>query len=236
MVEDEGEAEKPPVTLQAELGLTASVEAVLRTRTDFSIQHLLAATYFSRQVANVERAHAGEKFGSFFEEILWFSSACVLSCAAALEAYANELFVDRAQHFPDLRSDIVDKLWELYEQKPTLEKFDMALYIKQKPPLERGSRPTQDVAALIALRNGLTHFKPEWDDEQVEHAKISKRLADRFAPSPFLADQEPIFPKGWATSGCTRWAVQAAVSFLQDFEISAGVPPRVTKLADRLNG
>jgi hypothetical protein len=215
------------------VGLRLTMSAEARTRMNFSIQHLFAASHFSKQVATVEYAHAEEAFGAFFEEILWLSSACVLLCVAALEAYANELFVDRAQHFPDLRSDIADKLWELYEQKPTLEKFDMALYIKQKPPLERGSRPTQDVADLIILRNGLTHFKPEWDNEQVEHAKISKRLADRFVASPFLTDQEPIFPRRWATAGCTRWAVESAVSFLQDFEISAGLPPKIMKFAER---
>src|SRR5437667_6967447 len=121
-------------------------------RFNFAIQHLLGAAHFSRHVAELEQAHTGKMFGGFFDEILWFSSACVLSCSAGLEAYANELFVDRSEHFPDLRPEVADKLWELFEQKPTLEKFDMALLLKKKPVLDRGSRPTQDVAALVALR------------------------------------------------------------------------------------
>lgn len=212
------------------------MKATATFRTNFSIQHLLAAAHFSRHVAGVEQAHAGESFGAFFEEIIWFSSACVLSCCAGLEAYANELFVDRSEHFPDLRPQIADKLWELFEQKPTLDKFDMALLLKQKALLDRGSRPMQDVAALIALRNGLTHFKPEWENEQEEHAKLSQRLASKFVPSPFLVGREPLFPKRWASHGCTQWALKSCVDFLNNFESLSGVPPRATKFAARLNG
>jgi|SRR5450759_2056134 hypothetical protein len=165
--------------------VTAVGEVKAAVRVNLSHQHLLAAFHFSRHVADVEQVHTGETFGAFFEEIFWFSSACVLSCSAGLEAYANELFVDRSEHFPDLRPEVADKLWELFEQKPILEKFDMALLLKQKPLLDRGSRPTQDVAVLIDLRNGLTHFKSEWDNEQAAHVRLSKRLAHLFVPSPF---------------------------------------------------
>ena len=128
---------------------SASVAATATLRTNLSIPHFLGAARFSKQVAEIELANEGKPFGAFFEEILWFASACVLSCVAGLEAYANELFVDRSEHFPDLRAEIADKLWELFEQKPLLEKFDMALLLKQKPLLQRGVSPTQDVVALI---------------------------------------------------------------------------------------
>ena len=220
----------------AVIAAAARVEAEAALRTNFSILHLLAAAHFSRHVADLEQAHTGEPFGAFFEEIVWFSSACVLSCSAGLEAYANELFVDRSEHFPDLRPEVADKLWELFEQKPTLEKFDMALLLKKKPVLDRGSRPTQDVAALVALRNGLTHFKPEWENEQMMHAKLSQKLAHRFVPSPFLAVAESIFPRRWATHGCTQWALKSCFDFLTGFESLAGVPARVANFAARLSG
>jgi len=205
-------------------------------RANLSIHHLLAAAHFSRHVSEIEHSHAGEPFGEFFEEVLWFSSACVLSSVAGLEAYANELFVDRSQHFTDLRAEIIDKLWELFEQKPTLEKFDMALLLKKKPLLNRGCRPTQDVAALVALRNGLIHFKPEWDDEKAVHARISQQLTHRFKPSPFLPDPEWIFPRRWATHGCTAWAVESSVAFLSEFESISGVPSKLAKFIERLKG
>jgi hypothetical protein len=187
-------------------------------------------------VAEIEAANAGKPFGTFFEEILWFASACVLSCVAGLEAYANELFVDRSEHFPELRADIADKLWELFEQKPLLEKFDMALLLKQAPLLIRGVPPAQDVAALIVLRNGLTHFKPEWDNEQTVHARISQQLEKRFLASAFLPNSEAVFPRRWSSHGCTRWAVASVFAFVKDFEAQAGVPPKIVRFRERLNG
>ena len=216
--------------------LRATDTATATVRTSLSIQHLLGAARFSRQVAEIEAANAGIPFGSFFEEILWFASACVLSCVAGLEAYANELFVDRSEHFPELRADIADKLWELFEQKPLLEKFDMALLLKQKPLLNRGVAPAQDVAALIALRNGLTHFKPEWDNELTVHARISQQLGNRFVASAFLPNTEAVFPRRWASHGCTRWALASAFAFVKEFEAQAGVPPKIVKFRERLNG
>jgi hypothetical protein len=57
------------------------------------------------------------------------------------------------------------------------------------------TNPNKDIAALVALRNGLTHFKPEWDDEAKRHKELSNKLQGHFAPSPFLPDQS-LFPAG----------------------------------------
>jgi hypothetical protein len=213
---------------------SATLAATATLRTNLSIHHFLGAARFSRQVAEIEQVNAKQPFGEFFEEILWFGSACVLSCVAGLEAYANELFVDRSEHFPDVRAEIADKLWELFEQKPLLEKFDMALLLKQRPLLDRAAPPTQDVAALIALRNGLTHFKPEWDNQQKAHARIAQQLAGRFEPSAFLPNTEAVFPRRWASHGCTRWAVRSSFLFVEEFETRTGVPARIVKFRDRL--
>lgn len=205
-------------------------------RFNFAIQHLLGAAHFSRHVAELEQAHTGKMFGGFFDEILWFSSACVLSCSAGLEAYANELFIDRSQHFPDLRPEDADKLWDVIQRNRTLEKFDFALLLKQKPLLGQWSRLTEDVRALIDLRNRITHFKSQWDGKTGAHAEVSRTLEDRFEPSPFLPDTESLFPRRWATHGCTRWALKSCVDFLIAFESLSGVPARVAKHAARLTG
>jgi hypothetical protein len=212
-----------------------NMDAKGAVRFNFSIEHLRAAAHFSRHVAELEQANTVEIRGAFFDEILWFSSACVLSCAASVEAYVNELFIDRAEHFPDLRPEVADTLWELIERKPTLKKFDMAFMLKQKTLLDRGSRPTEDVVALFELRNRITHFRPQWDGTIGPHAELSRTLENRFAPSPFLADTESLFPRRWATHGCTKWAVESCVEFLNVFESCAGVPARVAKHSARLS-
>jgi len=34
--------------------------------------------------------------------------------------------------FPEIKPEIMAKLWELYEQKPPLEKFEFALLLKSR--------------------------------------------------------------------------------------------------------
>ena len=46
-------------------------------------------------------------------------------------------------------SELLDKLWETFEQKPILEKFGFALLLRGKPPLDMEENPQQDVTAVI---------------------------------------------------------------------------------------
>ncbi|SRR6266581_2088980 len=226
-----------PIT-QATIAVTDAPDKTSITtalRSSFSVLHLFSAASFSRATAAIEGENSGQSFGQFWEHILAYATAAVLTSVAALEAYANELFVDPPKIFPDLRVEVMACLWELYEQKRPLEKFELALLLKQADPFDRGAAPYQDVAALIKLRNALTHFKPEWENEQVEHAKVSAVLAGRFDPSPFLGPTEPLFPKRWATHGCTVWAVRSVVKFINEFDQRAGLPSLLTPFAERLN-
>ena len=199
--------------------------AKISTRMNFAVQHHFAAARFSRSVTAIENAHAGEEIADFWDEILHNSVACVFSCAASLESYANEMFVDRDVAFPSYRSELLDKLWETFELKPILEKFEFALLLREKRKLDRGTRAYESASALIELRNALTHFKPEWTDLATRHRKLSKRLDGKFSPSPFLND-ELVFPRRWATQGCTKWAVETVLSFAREFEALGDMPPK----------
>ena len=99
-----------------------------------------------------------------------------------------------------------------------MEKYDLALTLRAAPPLYKGLPAYQNVDALVHLRNALIHFKPEWDDAQVKHKKLSARLQYKFALSPFLPAHEPLFPKGCMSHGCAEWAVTSVVGFLTDFQ------------------
>jgi hypothetical protein len=229
-------SEAKSLTEDTSMHLDAGMALSSAVLSNFAIQHLLAANHFSRHVAEVENAHTGKPFGAFFEEILWFSSACVLSCCAGLEAYANELLLDHAKHLPELSPELVAKFWNLIERKPVFDKLDMALLLKKKALLSRDTRPTKDVATIVYLRNSLTHFKPEWDNEQVKHAELSRQLEHRFTPSQFLPAEDPIFPRRWATHGCMQWALKSCVDFLIDLESRANLPPKVGEYASQLRG
>lgn len=216
----------------------AAVDSIqARVISSLSITHFLSAASFSRKVGQLESDHVGEVFGDFFEEIHSYSIATIFSLVAALEAYANELFVlYKDVIFPDLRNDVVAKLWELYEKKPTVEKYDLALFLANKSPLGKGGRPYQDIDALIKLRNGLVHYRPEWSDEQVEHRKISAAISGKAIGSSFYSAETPLFPRAWSSHGTVLWALNSSIEFVEKFESQMGIASNLLPFKDRLRG
>jgi len=201
-------------------------QATATTRVNLAVQHLLAAASFSREVGLLEKQHTGEQFAGFWEDIFHQAIACVLTTVASLEAYANELFFDREKTFPEYSPELLHNLWTTYEAKSIVEKFEFALLLRKKPPLERGARPFQDVKVLVELRNALTHFKPEWANEANEHKKLSAKLAGKVEGSPFLTADTLLFPRKWASHSCTTWAIKSTIAFAEAFEAAGDFPSK----------
>lgn len=232
---DPSENEMPAVHGEGSFrGSGAVASGIARTRTNFGVSHLLSAATFSRRLAELEAENAGKKLGPFWQDVLANATAAVFTCVAGLESYVNELYADHAIVFPEVRAQLMAKIWGLYEQKPLLDKYELALLIKQVEPLDAGAPPYQDVAILIKLRNALVHFKPEWFDEQKAHATLSKNLQGKIQLSPLFDPAEPLFPRGWASHSCARWAVDSVTAFILEFERRAGLPSKLAKFTDRL--
>jgi hypothetical protein len=66
-----------------------------------------------------------ESSAIFWDEILHNSIACVFASTASLEAFANELFDDRANVFPGYSTELLDKLWETFEMKPLSKSLNL---------------------------------------------------------------------------------------------------------------
>lgn len=47
---------------------------------------------------------------------------------------------------------------------------------------------------LVYLRNSITHYKPEWDDELRKHANIATRLQGQFPDNRFALTNQTFFP------------------------------------------
>jgi hypothetical protein len=186
------------------------------------VQHMCAAARFSREVGKLECENAGQLSGEFWYAIFDNAVACVLTATASLEAYANQVFSDREILFSSYPAPLLHNLWETYEQKPILEKFEFALLLLNKPQLVRGAKTYDHVRVLIDLRNALTHFKAEWENEADEHKKISAKLANKFIVGPYFSTDQLLFPQRWASHSCTIWAVQSAMAFAREFERLAG--------------
>jgi len=212
---------EPPKAVSGELTATLPrmvMAASASVRTNLSLQHLLGAARFARQAYQVEQENAGQPFGAFFEELVHLVIAAVTLSVASLEAAANELYADGPQHFPAYSKEVLDAVWDLAEKSPFMGKYDLALTLRAAPSLDKGQPVYQNIDALVHLRNALVHFKPEWDDAQVKHKKLSARLQGKFQRSPFIHTNEPLFPKACMSHGCAEWAVKSVVGFLADFQ------------------
>lgn len=205
-------------------------------RPNFSVTHLMSAARFSRHTGEVENANKGQPFGPFFEELLTYASGSILLSVAALESYANELFVDTPSNFPDVKPDVLEKKWAEIEKKSSiLEKFSTALTLLDAKAFDKGAQPYQDTRKLICLRNELTHFKPEWLHKQLKHDKLSRQLQGRFEGSPFLLDKdEGLFPHRFASHSCTKWAVETCLAFAAEFESKSGLESRFSAFQKKL--
>src|SRR4051812_27561615 len=139
---------EPTTAPSASRSATRSSAPTTGFRMQFAGQHLLAAASFSRRVGELEAQHKGETFGPFFDEILWNATASVILSAASLEAYVNEIAADRGRHFKGHAPELVDALWEKSERDQLLDKYDLALLLLGKTPLDRGAKLCQNVHAL----------------------------------------------------------------------------------------
>jgi hypothetical protein len=113
----------------------------------YAAGHLSTALRFSRRVATEENA------GKDQQVIRDYATACVLAAVAALESYANELFFQPRATFPEHSAKLLGEIWELSDRKPILDKFNIALRIKNKPTFNEKISPAKNVVLLIDLRN-----------------------------------------------------------------------------------
>jgi hypothetical protein len=197
--------------------------AIARFRMDLAVQHMLAVARFARRVAEIESENSCQPLGNFFDEIISYTMATILSSVAAIEAHINETFVDADTHFPEVEKTLRNEIWNVVEQKEILEKYQWAMVLKGKPRLDRSSSAFQHAVSLIKLRNAIVHFKPEWYDEQKVHKKIEDRLKGKFRLSPFISSG-PFFPQKCMSHGCAAWSVNAALAFEDAFSKESGLP------------
>lgn len=196
----------------------AHLKGTLSVRSNLSAWHILAAGQFAREAGAIEELNKGKPFGDFYQDIASNVMAAVFFSVAALEAAINELFTDADKTIPEHPTELTDEFWKLFEQKPSiLPKYEWALLLKGKEPLDRGAPPYQNADNLISLRNELVHYKPEWSYEDRKHKKLESRLIGKFDLSPFLAEGDSFFPKRCMCYSCAIWSVKTALNFMAAF-------------------
>lgn len=190
-----------------------------RTISTFAWQHLKAATIFRYRVAVLENEHLNEPFGSFFEEVRSYASACLMSSAASLEALINELFIEHDGKLRAKLANFEEEFWgkDGIERKAILAKYQIALKFLGMEKLDEQSSLFRDAWALIELRNALVHYKPTWDPDRQRKIDLIEVLDGRFPISPFLDDGADFVSMKCMSAGCAAWAVTTTLTFMREF-------------------
>ena len=213
------------------------IKGSIQQRYNFAVQHLAAAARFARLCFQVEARNSGKPFGPFYDEIRSYATAAVFSSVAALEANINEVFADAQDgsiSFGTLNSKLLNEIWKLIETKQILEKYQFALLIQGKDRMSKDEEEYRFANTLIAARNALVHFKPEWHHQQKMHEKISRNLKGKFQLSTFLEENVPIFPMRCMTHCFADWAIRSSLSFASRFAQESGTPSKFEQFLDRL--
>jgi hypothetical protein len=217
-------ATEAPKSTEAQSGAArrsgAEIEGTARVIANFAVQHLQAAKLFRDQVIRLEAEHTADPDGDVFNEIRSYGGACLMSCAAGLEALINEFFI---AHYSPLRAKLGDferQFWGKtgIENQTFLRKYQTALRLLGAKTFDQQGRPFRDVWALHELRNALVHYKPTWDPEQHRATNLQDELGSRFALSPFADASSHFVAVKCMSAGCARWAFQATLDFIADFD------------------
>lgn len=209
----------------------------LRQKSAFALQHLKAAAKFSRQCGKIQEQNIGNPLGAFYDDQMACVSAAVMLSVASLESNVNEYLSEPEKLFPDLNDQARSEVCELISPLSILDKYQKVLSIRGGNVYDKGSNPFQDADILVALRNELVHFHPEWHDEQERHRTLGGKLQYKFELSPFITEETGVlFPQRIISHGCTKWAVKSTLVFMENFSNRLEVGSRFREFGADLKG
>jgi hypothetical protein len=219
--------------------------------TNWSAIHIQSAGYFARQAGAVEsRAKADRKDmqdANVSIALHACSAGAVFLSVAFVEATINELFLGAclqtapagslAQQLDDNQRVVLAAGWDSAlkagtrktRDKSTLPKYQEALALLGAKPFDEKAPPYDHVQKLIAVRNDLIHYRPEWRTTysvQRPETVVSLGLANRFPLSPTLP---PAFLgeslHGYIGHGLAAWAVKSCFEFSEQFHARLKLKP-----------
>jgi hypothetical protein len=211
-------------------------------RTYLSSHYLWAAEHFAALARKVESHPSRVGFDLRHRS---YVVAAISQSAAFAEALINELLKDAADsqlgYLATVEPSVLQGLaayWDTDEGfSRILSKYQVALVVARRPPLNNGEQPYQDMALLLELRNILVHFRPETVSSAATQ-KIDKKLKGKFEIDPALKDMgNPFFPDKCLGAGCAAWSVSAARAFTDEFCRCLEITPNYQQINwDRVPG
>ncbi len=206
-------------------------------RSELSDKHLWAAQFFASEATSVEQADVGRLGEEPYQRLHAYVIASVLGSAAYLEAKINEVFSDAASigsasSLPAARPAHRRLLGSIWSREiralGTLQKYELALRVGERPLMEQGRRPASDAKLLFRQRNDLLHYEPEWVNvsrrdgralAQEEQHRLEKAFGHKFEPNA-LASRDgdyAYWPERCLGAGCAAWGLSTAQEFVAEF-------------------
>lgn len=199
---------------------------------NFSRQHLVAARYFTKECASIEKKDAVTEQNK--NEHRACVTGAVIFSVAFVEASINEFYLEAVDSNQTSLSGltvqqiaVLAEIWESVEKHSLLGKYQIALAVCGKNRFEKGASPFQGTDSLVKMRNALIHYRPEWDTELKVHKELQDRLNGCFIPNRMTAPGNLWFPHQCLGAGCAEWAVKQAADFVTEFCTRLGIPCRV---------
>jgi len=193
----------------------------------FSHYHIMSAAFFARESGKLERDNKDKEIvpSRIQSEHRAFVTGCIFSSASFLEAQINELFTDAAEDQREHIYQLGDKIylfadmWKLGVPRTAsysiLEKYEIALALAEREPLDRGSLLYKDCKLLIWMRNALIHYEPLSSTSTAKSSKwLENRFRGKFSLNPLTGAKTPFFPIRCMGYGCAKWAVESSIRFV----------------------
>lgn len=178
---------------ECKITVVSSLTANASKRTLLARQYLQGAAAFAKLSATLQSQKSSPLHIAYVAGTIFLS-------VAALEAAINAILID-------------DQDWKDTDKLCLLDKCDHALARHNNAEkLGRGTKVCQRVDALIKLRNGLVHYKPEWDDRLDAHKQIQEKFQS-VIPARLLPKD---FPKDYMTCDFAVKAVEWCSAFAKD--------------------
>jgi hypothetical protein len=213
----------------------------------YSHYHIMAAAFFARQSAQLEREYRSRESISTeaFSQHRAYVTGSIFSAVSFLEGQINEVFTDAADDRRDFIHNLGDRIFLLAEMwnldvprtagYPILKKYEIALALAQKEPLDRGALSYSDAKLLIRLRNALIHYEPLSSTSSAKSSQSEEqKFRGKFPINPLTGSKTPFFPERCLGHGCAKWAVESSVTFVDQFCSKLGIEPVFNSIRNSL--
>ncbi len=201
-----------------------------KSRANFTQYHLLAAQNAGLVATEIENKYRSqspsqEDLNLYLSQV----STAIICSVAALESNVNEFLIDHEKQIDRAPATSDPRLLKKYtfnegklsnqllQSTNIIFKYDLTWFITKNDILAENDIK-RNIRYLTRLRNALTHFTPEWDDNLLKHVKLEKNRQSRFTLSPFYDPGGLFFPYRCLSASCAIWSFNVSKEFIELFK------------------